>query len=383
MWKNRRAIFPIRIRIYLAILLICALLNWASWMSTAFSDFYTNHIFVLWTNLLGRISGLFSFSLGERMIIAGLLWLAAGVLLLLIWAFRTISARRNGAGSVSFKVPGIWLRITAWLLAVIFLIMTLNCFILYHCTPLEKTLPGYGKEYTLSDLEELRDMVVTRCNELSGAVPRDENGDVLYERGIDAMRKEAIESIRSLDYPRLSGYTVTPKALTFSGFISQQHMQGYYFPFSMEANYNDVMKIMHFPSTMCHELSHTHGYIFEDDANFLGFLACISSDDPVFQYSGWLSVLNYVDNDFWYAVDRDTYYSHVKIDSAVRKDNEFLSDEAWKKVEDNAVLDTETVKKAADTFVDTTLKVNGVADGKVSYSHVVALLLSYFDGEWK
>ena len=39
-----------------------------------------------------------------------------------------------------------------------------------------------------------------------------------------------------------------------------------------------------------------------------------------------------------------------------------------------------TVKKAADTFVDTTLKVNGVKSGKVSYSYVVKLLLMYYDG---
>ncbi len=332
---------------------------------------------------MGRFSGLFSFSLGERMIIIGLLWLLAVPVPVLQWVIRAVLARRNQTQAPSFRIPGIFLRITAWLLAVILLIMTLNCFILYHCTPLERSLPGYGKEYTLSDLEKLRDRIVIKCNELSGSVPRDENGEVFYAGGEDAMCAEAVKSIRSLGYPRLSGYTVTPKALTFSGFISQQHMQGYYFPFSMEANYNDVMKIMHYPATMCHELSHTHGYIFEDDANFLGFLACISSDDPVFNYSGWLSVLNYVDNDFWYAVDKDTYYSHVKISPRVRRDNEFLSDEAWKRVEENAVLDTEKVKKAADTFVDTTLKVNGVADGKVSYSHVVALLLSYFDEELK
>ncbi|MBD8918832.1 MAG: DUF3810 family protein [Lachnospiraceae bacterium] len=31
---------------------------------------------------------------------------------------------------------------------------------------------------------------------------------------------------------------------------------------------------------------------------FIGFLACISSDDLLLQYSGYLSVLNYVNNDF-------------------------------------------------------------------------------------
>lgn len=75
-------------------------------------------------------------------------------------------------------------------------------------------------------------------------------------------------------------------------------MLGYYFPFSMEANYNKVAYVTNLPVTMCHELAHLKGYIQEDEANFIGFLACISSDDLLFQYSGYLSVLNYVNNDF-------------------------------------------------------------------------------------
>ena len=180
------------------------------------------------------------------------------------------------------------------------------------------------------------------------------------------------------DYPRLSGYYVTPKALYFSDFMCQQYMQGYYFPFSMEANYNDKMNLMNKPFTMCHELAHTHGYIYEDEANFFGFLACIGSDDIVFEYSGYLGVLNYINNDFYRAVSKEEYNSHVKISERVKYDNEFVSKETWEEVEENAIFKTETVKKAADTFIDTNLKVNGVSSGKVSYSHVVGLIMDYY-----
>ena len=50
---------------------------------------------------------------------------------------------------------------------------------------------------------------------------------------------------------------------------------------------------------MCHELAHIRGYIYEDEANFIAFLACVESDDVAFQYSGYLSVLNYVANDLY------------------------------------------------------------------------------------
>ena len=130
-------------------------------------------------------------------------------------------------------------------------------------------------------------------------------------------------------------------------------MLGYYFPFSMEANYNKVAYVTNLPVTICHELAHLKGYIQEDEANFIGFLACISSDDLLFQYSGYLSVLNYVNNDFYEAVgeDYERYMAEVQIDRQVYEDA---------------------------VFVETSLKLNGVDDGMVAYSRVVGLLLQRY-----
>ena len=44
------------------------------------------------------------------------------------------------------------------------------------------------------------------------------------------------------------------------------------------------------------------------------------------------------------------------------------------------MIDTQTVKEASNTFTETTLVLNGVEDGKISYSRVVNLLLQYYDG---
>ena len=77
-------------------------------------------------------------------------------------------------------------------------------------------------------------------------------------------------------------------------------------------------------------------------------------------------------------MDKKEYNRHVKILDRVKYDNEFLSKDGWKEVEDNAIFKTETVKKAADTFIDTNLKVNGVLDGKVSYRYVVGLIMDYY-----
>ena len=64
-------------------------------------------------------------------------------------------------------------------------------------------------------------------------------------------------------------------------------------------------------------------------------------------------------------------------------DYTFLFEEDWDRINEEAVVDTETVDEISDAFTDTTLKVNGVEDGIISYSRVVELLLWYYDNQEK
>lgn len=282
-----------------------------------------------------------------------------------------------------------------WVLLAVCLVMTLNCFILYHASTFSQYYFGEdSEEYSLVDLLKVYNMVAEQCNELARVMERDENGMVLYGGSVGRdgelldmadMARELMERLGET-YPRLDGYYPRPKALVSSDFMCQQYMQGYYFPFSMEANYNDVMHILNIPSTMCHELAHLRGYIYEDEANFIAYLACVQADDTFFRYAGYLSVLNYLNNDLYKArkEERTAYEAAaaevppVRVDEQVWTDDIFVEQKEWDRINRKALIDTEVVDKAADVFIDTNLKVNGVADGKVSYSRVVKLLLQYY-----
>ena len=136
---------------------------------------------------------------------------------------------------------------------------------------------------------------------------------------------------------------------------------------------------------MCHELAHLRGYIFEDEANFISYLACVESDDITFQYAGYLSVINYLINDLYKAMQTnpDAYAAAlgkvqpISMYAIIQEDNTFVTEEEWDRINGKAVIDTETVDEISDTFTDTTLKLNGVSDGMISYSRVVRLLLQY------
>ena len=198
------------------------------------------------------------------------------------------------------------------------------------------------------------------------------------------MKSQAQKEMKRLgeSYGQLSGFYPRPKEFLNSDFFSQQHMMGYYYPFSMEANYNSTMYITNKPCTLCHELSHLKGFIYEDEANFIGYLACLDSDDPLFQYSGYLSVLTYVDKDFYKSIGRDKakYRTYPQISRQVKKDDVFLTSEEWSRVNANAWISTKTVSTVSNTAVNVSLKTNGVKDGIVSYSRVVQRLMDYYDG---
>ena len=383
--------------VYIAVMALTVLLNGLSWCSTVFCDNYVRYVFPIWVNTYGRLTGLFPFSVGECLIFAGLAVLAAAVILGAVAVILRIG-RRN----VPMWVQR-YLKFFAWVLAAVCLIMTLNCFMLYHVSSFaEMYLSGaeyYGEteNYTLEEFLRMRNRIAARCNELSEEMQRDDNGYVFYPGSVSRsgeaidMRDKAREEMQKLGetYPRLKGYYPRPKPLFFSDFMCQQYTLGWYFPFSMEANYNDVAYVMNLPSTMCHELAHLKGFIYEDEANFIGYLACTQSDDIYFEYSGYLGVLGYVERDLRKAQNEEpeAYAAAVEeqglvqLQDIVYQDDIFVKPEDWERIEREAWFDTKTVSKAADTFVDTTLKVNGVPDGKVSYSRVVELMLRYEYGK--
>lgn len=377
--------------IYVIGMLGVIMLNYLAWRSREFCDWYIDHIFPVWLNTYARLTSALSISVGEIMLILAVGITAFGI------GFFIYNLIRRGKYTTGLLKYG---RTYAWIVLVVGYVMTLNCFILYHATGFAQKymvketgtmvvdmsdtavveVDTKGKSaYTKKNLATLRDYLIEQCNTLADQIDRDEQGTAVYSGDLIAESVHAMETMGQ-QYDRLSGYYVTPKYLKCSEFFSQQYIMGYYFPFSMEANINSVMYITNVAPTVCHELAHTKGFIFENDANMIGYLACIQSDDTFLQYCGYLSVLNYVNNDFYKSVNKSTYKKHVRISDRVADDNVFLTREDWQAVEKTAVVKTSTVKKVSNNFLNTNLKLNGVDEGIQQYNEVVNLLLDYYDG---
>lgn len=347
-----------------------------AWFTPKFSDVYVTWIFPLWIGSYGRLTAMSRISVGEIM-----LYTAAGLVALcvlsILLGFLFLLFKKKGLIRFGFGL----FRVILDIASVVFLIQVLNCFVLYHTTPLYS---GTEHKGTNGEIIELREMLVTRANELAPTLSRDSAGDLVYDGD---MGKAAVSAIKHLssDYPRLEGFCSEPKPLWKSDFFSQQNIAGYYFPFSLEANYNDIMYISNKPSTMCHELAHLKGYIREDEANFISYLACTGSGDPFFEYSGILMALSYVNGEVYKMIDADPgLMDRITLKNEyVIHDCVFLTEETWATVEADALIDTDIVAEVSDDFLNANLTANGIEEGTVSYSKVVDLLLKYYYGDNK
>lgn len=346
-------------------------LNIISWNSRAFSDWYVEKVFPIWINTYSRFTSLFPFSVGEILIIFGLFVLAAGII-----SFTVLMLIKKGKRRKIAKIYG---KTAAWIVVCIALIQTLNCFILYHCTTFGETYGIKAEERSFDDLEKLSVIVTEIANDYAGKVSRDDEGRFVLTADLNETAKSAMRNL-SGDYPRLSGFYPNPKPVINSFFMSQQYLMGIYFPFTLEANYNDRMYKSNLPETLCHELAHLKGFIQEDEANFIAYLACINSGNDDFAYSGAISTLKYIRNNILdYGSEDDIREFYERLDPRILIDwNE--SSSYWQQVQEDesALIPSDVVNKVADAATETSLKLNGVEDGMRSYGRMVDLLINYY-----
>ena len=357
--------------ICIGIIIFISVLNFMSVYIKGFADIYRKYVFVHISSIFSRITNIFRYSVGEVMITMGVFIVLMGLIIFI-------------AGFIKYKwlksLRRIYFKIVVYILIFIYATETLNCFVLYHTTTIENTLyKDIDLSSDISDGERLINVyntVVDNINKLSSKMKRDSDGDLIKNYNYNEC-KAALRNI-SDRFTCLSGYYPSPKEIYYSDIMTQQYLTGIYFPFSMEANYNKLMYISNMPSTICHELSHLKGYIRENEANYLSFVACIESDNEFIQYSGYLSVFYYLLDDIeTYSTEEEKANMH-KIDKRAYDDTIFVKEDVFNEIEEKSLVSTDTLSDATDKFIDSNLKINGVSSGMDNYNEVVRLLIFYY-----
>lgn len=161
------------------------------------------------------------------------------------------------------------------------------------------------------------------------------------------------------------------KGLLISPIFSSSGYTGIYMPLFSEANINDMVHISGVGFTASHELAHQKGFASEDEANFLGFLACVYQDDAYFNYSGYLGMMTYVGNSL-YENDKDLYR-----EIAINRSDEVINDIRERQAFWEQYVN-ETTREVHNNVNDTFLKANNQPDGIVNYSKVTELFVKAY-----
>jgi hypothetical protein len=169
-------------------------------------------------------------------------------------------------------------------------------------------------------------------------------------------------------YPSLGGYTARPKPVRLSRGMSYLDITGVYTFYTTEANVNVDVPAYSIPVTMLHELAHFKGYMREEEANFLAYLACTQSDNEDFAYSGTMLAMIHSTNAL-YSADRQRY------DAVMSQ----LSDGVWRDLAANSAYWKQfegPVAEVSSKVNDVYLRSNKQEAGVKSYGQMVDLLLA-------
>jgi hypothetical protein len=121
---------------------------------------------------------------------------------------------------------------------------------------------------------------------------------------------------------------------------------------------------------MTHELAHFQGYMREDEANFIAYLACMASENADYRYSGAMLGLRHSLNAL-YAADREAY-SAILAGLVQEVIADYAANDAyWRQFEG-------PIAEVSQTVNDVYLKTNRQAAGVKSYGQMVDLLLAEF-----
>lgn len=183
----------------------------------------------------------------------------------------------------------------------------------------------------------------------------------------DMVRRNIAENLDMLGL----NFTGRPRTKLFPppGFMRKMGILGIYFPFTGESYIDPTLHALEKPFTIAHEMAHSYGVTDEGEANFIAWVICTNSDDPLLRYSGQLRLLSYQVRDY-YRMAPEEYKEWLKtLDKGIRNDLVSIQ-----KVEQEIKpFSLELSRKTNDIF----LKSQGVKAGIKSYQQLPKLAFAW------
>ncbi len=305
-------------------------------------------------SILARISSLVPFVLWQVIVVVLV------IVLLLSLVFLFIRKRS-------------FVRWLGWVLAVASLLWTFHTTVHglnFYTSSLSERMHMQNDDISASDLKAAMTYFRDRANELALALPRDDDGNLVYD-DFDTLAEKAgdgYKKLRSEGYSVFSGSTLPVKKLGWAQMYSSMGICGVTMAVTGEAAVNADIPNMSLPYVMCHEMAHRMAIATEDDANFAAFLACIANDDPQFRYSAYYSAYTYCYNELGGSGASSV---HAGVNEQFKHDLQLYNNYFEEKK-------NETASSVANSVNNTYIQVSGDSQGVKSYGQVATQLTNWY-----
>ena len=312
---------------------------------------------------LGKLCAFVPFSVMEPLIVA----LVLCALCYLAWSVRAVvRAHGNRVRRALYQILGgccaalCMIAVFCWMWGVYYWADSFQNKSGLHAAPIAPETLRAVTEYFADGLTRSAD-----------GVARDETGAFAVSVKEILAKAPYIYDTLETRYPFLAFNDTGVKPMAFSRLMSRMDFTGLYCACTGEANVNIDSPACLLASTAAHEMAHQRGFASEQECNFLAVLACLTSGDPVYTYSGWLMGYIYLANAL-YGADPDAYFAiRDRLPEVVRVDLA-RNNAYWNQFRDGVI------RKAATKAYDGILKGYGESRGMKSYGAMVDLLAAYY-----
>lgn len=327
---------------------------------SGFADFYGFTIYPAIEKIFARINGIFPFSVGEIMLI--LIVLSA---LFAIVFFIVNMIRRKGR-----RLRFLFSSIATVLLAVsvVFFDFVFAMGINYSRKPFSQIAGLQTGRYTKQQVAEVLVYTIANVAKAGQYIELDADGHIVKPDDLSARAVSAMEKLGET-YESLDSYYPGVKPVMLSELMCYGHITGIFSFWSMEANYNTINNPEEVGHIACHELSHLTGFMREDEANYIAFLACRDSGDAFLAYSGWYDMMIHMLNAYYPEATSAEYTAVYSLIPAYARRQLEMQNELWEKYETD-------FGEVAEAMNDVYLKINDQYDGTKSYGRVVDLMIA-------
>lgn len=329
----------------------------------SFAESYALYVYPVFSETISSFSSKFSFSLAEYLILTAITVLVVYFIVVFVMTIRDMSL-------VYFKDFVINLSL---FISIIYFLFALFCGLNYHRYEFTYYSKLAIEPSTKEQLVKLNELLIDDANEKRASMETGKNTAKLFDHNHMGTTRRAKESMDKLSkkYDVLKGNFAEPKMVKASKLMSHMRITGVFFPFTFEANVNKDIPPYQLPSTMLHELVHLRGFMREDEANFIAYLASVNSGFDDFAYSGTMLALSHSMTAL-YREDKDEYARLYNMYSDKVKMDLKYSRDYWSNY-------TTKVAGISNKVNDTYLKANNQQDGVKSYGRMVDLLLAYYN----